>query len=78
MEVVYILSNDAVELAQLIQLGKGEVGLVRLGIGGQPPFLKYLPPFFSGFGAAYEFLVGEVVGVKSCSDSPGAAKIGDA
>jgi len=50
VEVVYILSNDAVKLAQLIQLGKGEVGLVRLGIGGQPTFLKYLPPFFLASG----------------------------
>jgi len=77
VKVIYILGNDAVQPAHLVQLGDGVVGEVGLGPGGQVPLPQHPPLLSPGFGVGNELLVGKVVGVKAFPDTAGTAEIGN-
>jgi hypothetical protein len=76
VQVVDILSDDAIQFAQPVEFSDGIVSGIWLGFCKKLTFNGHLPKSFASGRAAEELLNGEVLRVISAPDSSRAAKIG--
>ncbi len=78
MKPVDVLGYDAVQLAELFQLGDGVVGAVGLDVAkGEARRRVQLPDSLPRFPITDELLVGEIVGIDLRPQAIGASEVGD-
>jgi hypothetical protein len=77
MQPIYILSDDAIQLAQFVQLRHSFMGGIRLHIIPIEPYsFAHLPDSLPGFAVADKSLIGEVLGVELGPETVGTPEIG--